>query len=324
MEKYMKPSFVLTVDVEADDAWNHPDSISLTNMKQIPRFQALCEAYGIKPTYLLAYECVTRDEALSVLKPIHDRGMCEIGHHLHVWTTPPFEREHPAGIDTAWLRAYQSELPDGLFTEKAVCLKEAITSAFGVAPTAHRAGRWGIDQRTITWLGENGFLVDTSVVPLTDWRNCVGKHVGGPCFYEQPLQPYLWCSGDGYVTEVPVSIDVYPKAWLRMLVWLMQNGSAGTSFVDKIYRICGGGRMLRPDPRYEDGYYLGFFDRLLALGSPVINMMLHSSELAVGGSPFSQNEQDCTRVWDAIETVFRYVKGSDITPCVVSDIAVRA
>mgnify|MGYP001573000618 CR=1 FL=1 len=83
--------FVVTVDTEADDAWSCPNQIRLDNLKQLPRFQGLCDKFGIVPTYLLAYECAHRDEALSILKPLADSRRCEIGHHLHFWTCPPYQ-----------------------------------------------------------------------------------------------------------------------------------------------------------------------------------------------------------------------------------------
>ena len=86
-----KPIFIVTVDTESDDAWLKPEVIKLDNIKMIPRFQDLCEKYDIFPTYLLTYECASREESISVFKPILDRQKCEIGHHLHIWSTPPFK-----------------------------------------------------------------------------------------------------------------------------------------------------------------------------------------------------------------------------------------
>ena len=122
--------FVVTVDTEGDDAWSSPDDVRLENLRELPRFQDLCDEHAVVPTYLLAYECATRDEALSVLKPIADRGRCEIGHHLHVWTTPPFHREGPKGVDGEWIQAFQFQLPDSLFVEKAESLRQAIEKSF--------------------------------------------------------------------------------------------------------------------------------------------------------------------------------------------------
>ena len=62
------PIFVVTIDTESDDAWENPEKISLNNIKEIPRFQELCEKYNIFPTYLLCYECAAREESISIFK----------------------------------------------------------------------------------------------------------------------------------------------------------------------------------------------------------------------------------------------------------------
>ena len=49
-------------------------------------------------------------------------------------------------------------------------------------PTSHRAGRWGIDQRTIDWLIERNFLVDTTIVPFKSFESSIGKFKPGPSF----------------------------------------------------------------------------------------------------------------------------------------------
>ncbi|OGU32223.1 MAG: hypothetical protein A2057_04735 [Ignavibacteria bacterium GWA2_35_9] len=101
------PIFIVTVDTEFDDAWTKPETIKLDNVKEIPRSQVLCQKYNIIPTYLLTYECAVREEAVSVLKPISEAEKCEIGHHLHAWSTPPFQKENiRRDIDLDWLHAY--------------------------------------------------------------------------------------------------------------------------------------------------------------------------------------------------------------------------
>ena len=201
-----QPIFVVTVDTEADDAWNSPELVKLSNMKQIPRFQELCESHGIIPTYLVTYECATRDEAIRVLEPLANNARAEIGHHLHVWTAPPFQSPSPADVDRCWLHAFQFELPPSLFEDKAESLRAKIEEVYGQSPTSHRAGRWGIDQRSIDWLCKSGFTVDSSVRPLVEIPN-----VNMPaCAYHDDENPYNWTASDeptdGQLLEVPASI----------------------------------------------------------------------------------------------------------------------
>lgn len=306
--------FVVTVDTEADDAWRHPERLALENMREIERFQALCERYRIRPTYLLAYECATRDEAIDVLRPIVDRNACEIGHHLHCWSTPPFEREGPSGIDSAWLNAYQYELPESLFFDKAEVLYQAIESAYGVAPTAHRAGRWGIDERTLRWLARRGFVVDSSVLPLRSMRACKGRFQSGPAFFSASRQVHFADIGgeeSDALVEIPASIDVPDMFPAKACARYIGADLPAADIVARLFqsRWIGGGRRLCPDPRYPEGFLAGAVER--AAGSPgrVVNLSLHSSELILNGSPFSRTPDEVERVWarltEVFETVFR-------------------
>ena len=297
--------FVISNDTEADDAWRHPDRLALDNIREVDRFQDLCERYQTPPSYLIAYECATRDEAIRVLKPIVERGACEIGHHLHVWSTPPFEREEPAGIDNPWLQAFQFELPDELFLAKANAMLEAIRSNFGVQPTSHRAGRWGIDQRTLSWLADNGFVVDTSVIPLRSLANTRGRSAPGPSFLSRPRRHSL-----GAIVELPVTVDVPDNLFCRASAGYLEREWPGSATLARLFshHRVGGARRLSVDPRYPDGVLEAMIARALLAGVRVINLALHSSELSLHGSPFSRNATDLARTWSNLERILRYVR----------------
>lgn len=55
--------FIITVDTEGDNLWmwHTGDDITTENAKSIPRFQNLCEKYGLIPTYLTNYEMACDD-----------------------------------------------------------------------------------------------------------------------------------------------------------------------------------------------------------------------------------------------------------------------
>ena len=306
-DNFISPIFVVTVDTESDDAWSKPDVIKLDNLKEIPRFQDLCEKYDVTPTYLLAYECAARDEAISVFKPILNNQKCEIGHHLHSWSSPPFQRKNSRGdVDLEWIHAYQSELPDSLFEEKAHMLKEKIKENFGIYPTSHRAGRFGIDQRGIDWLIKNKFEVDTTIVPLKDYSIYKGKKSGGPDFDNKPLKPYLWKgSRRESLLEIPVSvyypIDFFKKDFFRKK---MLGKKIGNRF--------GIGRLLSVNPSFATGFNKKIIKSEIRNKKPVINLFLHSSELAMNCSPFTKNLENYKKVWSILEQTFSYVKMNGI------------
>jgi hypothetical protein len=323
-ESLPPPFFLITVDTEADDAWTQPHRIELRNMEALPHFQQLASRYGFEPTYLITYECATRSQALDVLQPMVQAGGCEIGHHLHVWTTPPYA-DHHEGVDRRWLRAYQFELPEGLFRDKAATLRESIAAAFGRAPTAHRAGKWGLDSRTIRWLVENDFQVDSSVTPLVSWRGIIGREKGGPSFRSSPPQPFRWAHHDAMtpgagLLEIPTTTDNGASAPARWLSAAMRRGIDG-ELLARIHRRLGGGRGLRPHPRRPATLLTDIIERRLERRAQVLNLHLHSSELTLGGSPLSRTEDDLRRVWTDLESAFAQAQRRGLRAATLSQAA---
>jgi len=326
--------FVVTVDTEADDAWLQPETVQVTNIRQLERFQDLCDKYEVVPTYLLAYECATRDEALSVLKPLAENRRCEIGHHLHVWTTPPFQNEGPNGVDLDWIHAFQFELPGSLFAEKAERLRQAIEHNFGRSPTSHRAGRWGIDQRTVDWLASSGFIVETSMrTGLRLRQNIPGTNMPVPpdrgvaaAEYELHKNPYFWPSDIQVddrkpIVDVPATVDVPNGVASTLYLRYLALKWPGEFFLFRAYRKLAGLNMLYPDPGYPPGELPRIMERAVRRGVTVINLMLHSSELALHCSPFTKTQQDLDSVWRHLEEAFCYAQDRGIVSEGISDVA---
>ena len=301
--KLNPPIFIVTIDTESDDAWRNPAIIKLDNIKEIPRFQELCEKYEIMPTYLLTYECCAREEAVSVFKPLIDKGMCEIGHHLHIWTTPPFQKSNKSeDIDMEWIHGYQYELPDSLFEEKADSLKEKIEQSYGIKPISHRAGRFGIDQRTIDWLIKDNFIVDTSIYPLMDFSKHRGKGKEGPHFSDKHLLPYVWKNTrQDFIIEIPVSV-YYAFDFLKTSFF--RDNEIGK----KICRRLGAGRLLSLNTAYSINFNRKFIEYEINNKKPIINLMLHSSELALHCSPFTDTNENYKKVWLILENTFKTIR----------------
>ena len=86
------PLFMVGVDTEADDQWSFEGrkSLSVENARALPRLQALCDAYEVRPSYLVTHEMATREPARGILRELVASGRCEIGAHLHPWSSPPY------------------------------------------------------------------------------------------------------------------------------------------------------------------------------------------------------------------------------------------
>jgi hypothetical protein len=270
---------IVTIDTEADNQWAYNEVVTTENLNYVPRFQRLCERYGLRPTYLCTFEVVESSHFESVLRPYQERGAAEIGAHLHPWTNPPFGPAARAGIDKDAYPAYPSELTLKDFSAKLTVLTDRIAVRTGRAPTSYRAGRWGFTAAHVAVLVRLGYAVDCSVTPLVSWADHAGRRGGGPDFRAAPLVPYFLdptdvCrAGPSTLLEVPVTI-VLDRQWFR------------------------------PYPEMSAEQLLEVYQVASAQKLPALEMMLHSSELMPGGSPDYPTEASVEQVYAKLERVF--------------------
>lgn len=295
-----KPLFMVGIDTEADDQWTLEGrrKLSVENARALPRLQKLCEEYGVRPSYLVTHEMATRDPSRSVLRDLAATGRCEIGAHLHPWSSPPYREEDLVG-------RYPSQLPDDVLELQLRELTSAIEASIGVRPVSYRAGRHGFDGRSLRILEKLGYVVDTSVDPLFN-----ETRKGGPSFAGAPVEPY-WPSdddvrrpGNSKVLEIPVSSATAPGlpkaletrfASLPAIPWRGYLKRLGVRAV-----------WLRPSySNVEDAKALA--SALVARGVPTLNMLFHSSELVPGGSPYNKEAGDVDRFFERLERVFEHV-----------------
>ena len=294
------PFFMVGIDTEADDQWTLEGRkrLSVGNAVALPRLQALCDAYGVRPSYLVTHEMATREPSRTVLRDLASTGRCEIGAHLHPWSSPPYREEDLVG-------RYPNQLDDALLERQLLELTEVIESSLGVRPVSYRAGRHGFDGRSLRILEKLGYRIDTSVDPLFNERR-----KGGPTFAGAPVAPY-WPSaddvcalGDSPVLEIPVSSatsPALPKALEKRFALLPSIPWRG-------YMKRLGIRAVWLRPSYsdvEDAKALA--SALVARGVPTLNMLFHSSELVPGGSPYNKTPDDVDRFFVRLEAIFEHV-----------------
>jgi hypothetical protein len=301
---------VVSLDVEADDQWRHGIPVATCNVGYWAPFQALCERYGVVPTYLIASEIVADDKARDLLAGWRSRGVAEVGAHLHPWTTPPFA-ESPGSRFNDSLHAFPSELPDDLLREKIATLTGQIRDAFGFSPTAFRAGRYGLDERVAKYLAEQGFLVDSSVTPLVSWRSTPGMGGGGPDFRRFTVEPFrIAGTGDPGLIEIPVTVlqtyrvfDRFPRL-LPAYQWLPVRAARKVMFRQ---RLKAQPMWLVPYPWYDADDLALVWRRAEEAGVEVAVMNFHSSELMAGGSPFRPTPSSVRDLYACLDRFFGYV-----------------
>jgi hypothetical protein len=301
-----RPLFLFVVDTEGDDEWSCPRRMpSLHNLHALPRLQTLCERYGIRPTYVITYSVATDGGGMAMLREFDAAHRAEVGAHLHPWTTPPWSRLY----DDA--QTYLSELPISLLTAKLRLLTSTIAAQLGHAPTSFRAGRFGLDGRTVRLLEELNYEVDSSVTPLVSWRHSPGLPggAGGPDFSGAPLTPYHPSlddparSGTSRLLEIPQSVilrGILPAPLLRRLrAWDEGPLLAGMLARARLARRLWLRPTLESIPAMLDTCAM-----LTTLRVPVFNCMVHSSELFPGASPYFPDQRAVDALFDRMDRSF--------------------
>lgn len=300
-------AFLVTVDAEGDNLWARPRTITTRNAEYLPRFQSLCEKYGLKPTYLTNWEMANSDAFRSFARGVLNRGAGEIGMHLHAWNSPPIV---PLTEDDDRHAPYLIEFPEEQIRQKVRTMTQVLQDTFGTQILSHRAGRWSFNETYARVLVENGYRVDCSVTPHVSWRFCQGAPAGqgGSDYTEFPESAYFLDlsdvsrAGESSLLELPVTIvktRQYPRAITR-LTRRMSGSFYGTLAMRKLFPDH---RWLMPNGRNGKALL-----EIVAMAErerrPYIEMAMHSSELMPGGSPTFPTEESIERLYADLEAVF--------------------
>lgn len=164
------PTLFVTVDVEEIFDWNEfsEDKIEVPSTLGLQQFQDVCSTYGVKPIYFITYPILCDEPLASELNAFLDAGVCEVGIHIHTWTTPP----HLPSYDLA--ASYQGNLTYDMERAKIESVAAKFTEVFGFAPQVHRAGRFGCGPNTFRILKELGIQEDFSPSALFDFSETDG------------------------------------------------------------------------------------------------------------------------------------------------------
>jgi hypothetical protein len=242
----------------------------------------------------------TDRRSAEVVRGLAAPGDCEIGAHHHAWETPPCSeddvRRHP----------YALSLPLDQFDAQLANLTDAITAAVGTRPVSYRSGRFGFSASHVSSLERQGYLVDSSVAPLF-----YEAHKQGPDFVGAPLTPYFLSyddatrPGSSQVMELPIS-----AALNRRVPAFVERIYARAPFnyqVKRALRLAGIAhiRWLRPSySSAEDMCSLG--RQIVDRGAPILNLLFHSSEAIVGGSPYNKTQGELDAFYSRLGTFLTF------------------
>ena len=295
---------IITVDTEEEGLWGGGYSVTgntTDNLRGLPRFQSACEELSTPPTYLIDAPVTEDLVAVDLMRTWQRQGRCEVGAHCHPWCNPPLPSRVQRPEET-----YLSNLPIDLQLEKLRWLTSRISEMMEQAPTSYRSGRYGFDHDTATILDDLGYLVDSSVLPLFDYREN-----GGPDYTLVSRKPYRFFAEETgrKLVEVPITsgftrpgYEFQRKLWagLRKQPWkrLRLPGIA-----DRL----GLARRVKLSPeQYTQEDLRGLIDSAVTDGLSTLVLMLHSSSLVPGMSPYAKTDSDLEAFYRTMTFAIRY------------------
>lgn len=290
------------IDTEGDNQWSAESRLNqrFENIYALPSLHALFQRHRARPTYLVTYPVVRDAKSADVLRRLQAGGDCEIGAHHHAWETPPCTsddvRRHP----------YALQLPADQFAAQARALGDAIAEEVGEWPVSYRSGRFGFSARHVSDLERAGYRIESSVAPLF-----FEGHKGGPDFVGAPPTPYFLAyddptvAGTSNLLEIPVSAGLNRRVPPLVERWYARAPWPYTT--KRVLRKLGVARVQWLRPSYSS------LDDMCALARrlkrdqvPVLNLLFHSSEAIVGGSPYNRTEAELRSFFDRLERFLAY------------------
>ncbi len=301
-----RPRYLITIDTEGDNLWGQPRQVTTRNAQFLPRFQALCEKYGLKPTYLTNYEMAKCPAYVEFARDAKARGQAEIGMHLHGWDSPPLT---PLTTEDWEHQPYLTDYPEPVLREKVAVMTDLLEDTFGGPIVSHRAGRWGFDAVYARALIDRGYLVDCSVSPRFTWQSCPGAPggVGGPDFRDFPDVPYyldpedISRPGASPLLEVPMTV-AGPLTPLGRRLHAMVAGKPRL-LRGPVNWLFPKSNWLQPSPT-NLAQLLAVQRHVAASGALHAEFILHSSEFMPGGSPRFPDERSIEKLYEDLEALF--------------------
>jgi hypothetical protein len=300
-----RPVLCVQVDTEESFDWagpfsrQHTDTSAIANL---PLGHDLFRNFGVRPAYLIDYPVACDKRAVDMLACWAERGECVIGAHLHPWVNPPFEEV------VCPQNSFPCNLPISLERHKLAELTRVIHDGFGQSPRLYRAGRYGLDIEREDMLGDLGYQVDTSVMPLRDYSGLGG----GPNFFGFPDQPF-WTGSQGRLLFVPST-----HAAIGPLTGLAYAGGIGIVYQRALRCVGLGGFLSRTgllegimlSPEGVSGSDVKRLVRaLLQRGKRVFSFSLHSPSFTPGCTPYVRDAADLKAFLSRIDSFLNFFFG---------------
>lgn len=297
------PILLVVVDTEEEFDWNADfdrNATGVRHMREIGRFQEICDRAGVKPTYVVDYPIATQEESISALRPFAAEGRAVIGAHLHPWVTPPFEEE------VNRRNSYPGNLQGDLEQRKLEALTAAIVAGFGVQPHAYKAGRYGLGPNTAAILSRLGYDCDLSFSPGFDLS------VDGGPDYSATGSETSWLDHEQGLLELPATGGFvgYLRRYGASLQRLADHDTGRRLRLGGILSRSGLLSRIRLSPEgFTFAESRALTQQLLADGLRIFSFTLHSPSVQPGCTPYVSNDAERRALLQHINDYFHYFLG---------------
>ena len=303
--------FVVFCDVEEEFDWRAPLSRharSTTAMSAFPRAHRRFADYGIALACMVDHPVATDQGAVAILRRALEDGRTAVGAQLHPWVTPPHDEE------VTPRNSYLGNLPPALEAAKIDTLTATLTAAFGQAPLAFRAGRYGLGPATLRHLAARGYRLDSSVRAGYDYRAD-----GGPDYRSMGSKAYR---RDGMV-ELPftsVFTGSRRRDGARLYRWAarLPHGPGLLARAGMVNRVSLTPEDMPLDEAIEAvTVAVGEDTRLLAFS-------FHSPSLEPGHTPYVRDAADLAAFWRWWEIMTAHLDQLGVRSASLTDVLAAA
>jgi hypothetical protein len=308
LDRVFGTRFLLFVDTEEEFDWNAPfrrDSRSVTALKGMDEGQAFFAASGIRPVYVTDHPVLESEAAVAMMNQWVADEAADVGAHLHPWVNPPHSE------DVTVPNSFVGNLPEELERAKILALRDRIHEAFGRAPIAYRAGRYGVGANSARLLEEAGFRLDSSVRSRFDYSS---EH--GPDFYGMPLDPY-WAGPSRSLIELPLS-----TAFTGLLRGSGQSLYWAAQAMGPMRAALARARLLSRVPLTPEGVpvreAIEAIDALLDAGTRVLNFSFHSPTLEPGHTPYVRDRAELSAFYHWWDVVLNHLDQRGVRPATLA------
>ena len=303
--------FMVFVDVEEEFDWSAPldaRNRAVTAMRALPMAHARFARHGVGLHCMVDHPVASDPAAVDILRAVLADGRSAIGAQLHAWVTPPYASPAPGD-------SYAGNLPPALEAAKLDTLTALLTEAFGTAPIAYRAGRYGIGPATVALLASRGYRIESSVRARYDYRAD-----GGPDFTAIGNAAYR----SGGLLELPLT-SVFTGR-LRALgpslysaLRHVPHARGAFSRAGLLQRIA-----LTPEDMPIEAALEAVRIAVLEERQRLISFSFHSPSLEIGHTPYVRSSDDLARFWRWWDRMFALLDSLGVTPVGFAELLERS